>query len=681
VVVALSVAAAFGITRIRVDDSLSQLFRSDSAEFRQFEELSRRFPSSEFDVLVVVEGPKLLERESLEAMRNLASAVQLVDGVNGIISVFSARQPPAPGQLPAPLFPEDLPEGQAFGELVERVRANEIIRGKLLSEDGQLALVVLSLDQSIVEREGLRDVVGEIRKVVEEEMGKTGLKTQLSGVPVMQLEIRNAVERDRLLYNAIGFVAGCLIAVLFFRRVAFVFMAAAPPLVAILWSLGLLGWLDFRLNMFLNVITPLIMVMGFSDSMQITFAARDRLLAGDTPRQALRTALLVVGPACVVTVATAALSFVALLLADSHLIRTFGAAGALSTLISYVAVITLVPLFGVLFLRRTEGLVAKAKDNDRAVDALRHICGWVADHMVRRPVLYSALSILLVGGLVGVYTGLEPRYRLADQVPDREQAVEASGRLDAKLAGANPIHILIEFPPGANLYGPETLQVIGKVHGIVEQHSGVGNVWSLETLRRWLADKAGISDVGVLQAIREPAAPAPDPPVHLGVRGRRGGDRAHPRQGHQRAPAGGRQPRQGPVGRPREACRLPGLGHRALGHRGPQQRRHDRPAQPGPHRRDGVRGRDHRPRLPVGLRGGGQHPARACSRSWRRARCCRSWARGCNSRASWPSRSRSGSGSTPRSTTSTGCGSRRSPARTPRRASSARPCWSGRPSS
>ena len=42
----------------------------------------------------------------------------------------------------------------------------------------------------------------------------------------MQLEIRNAVERDRLIYNAIGFVAGCLIAILFFRRVSFMIIAA-----------------------------------------------------------------------------------------------------------------------------------------------------------------------------------------------------------------------------------------------------------------------------------------------------------------------------------------------------------------------------------------------------------------------------------------------------------------------
>jgi predicted RND superfamily exporter protein len=499
VVIALSLLAGFGIARIKVDDSLSQLFRSETAEFKQYEALSRRFPSSEFDVLVVVEGKTLLERASLEKVRDLVTDVQLVDGATGLISLFSARLPPERGQLPAALFPEELPRGAEYDRLIQRVKENEIIRGKLMSEDGELALIVISLDQQVVESKGLRDVVGEIRRTVEESLAGTGLKGQLSGVPVMQLEIRNAVERDRLIYNTIGFIAGCVIAILFFRRVSFMIMAAAPPLIAILWSLGLLGWLDFRLNMFLNVMTPLIMVMGFSDSMQITFAARDRLLAGENKFEALRNAILVVGPAVVVTDATAGLSFIALLISDSHLIRTFGAAGAISCLIAYVAVVTLVPLFGVLLLHKEASFAAAVKKSDTAVDALRRFCGFVAERMVRRPGLYSLVSLLVVAGLVFVYVNLQPRYRLADQVPDREQAVAASGRLDVKLTGANPIHMLIEFPKGASLYAPDTLDTIAAVHAVVEQQAGVGNVWSLHTLRRWLAEKAGITDVAVLK--------------------------------------------------------------------------------------------------------------------------------------------------------------------------------------
>ena len=42
-------------------------------------------------------------------------------------------------------------------------------------------------------------------------------------------------------------------------------------------------------------------------------------------------------------------------------------------------------------------------------------------------------------------------------------------------------------------------RVIGRVHAIVESQAGVGNVWSLETLRRWLREKAGVEDSAVLQ--------------------------------------------------------------------------------------------------------------------------------------------------------------------------------------
>ena len=143
--------------------------------------------------------------------------------------------------------------------------SNDIIRGKLLSEDGELALVVLALEPEVVARTRTPPRFARSEDVIADDLEGTGLNVKLSGVPVMQLEIRNAVERDRLIYNAFGFALGCLIAVVFFRRLSFMIIAAAPPLVAILLALGTLGWLGFRLNMFLNVMTPLIMVITFSD--------------------------------------------------------------------------------------------------------------------------------------------------------------------------------------------------------------------------------------------------------------------------------------------------------------------------------------------------------------------------------------------------------------------------------
>jgi uncharacterized protein len=45
ILIGLTIGAGFGLSRIKVDDSLSQLFRSNTPEFRQYEEVIR-FPGN-----------------------------------------------------------------------------------------------------------------------------------------------------------------------------------------------------------------------------------------------------------------------------------------------------------------------------------------------------------------------------------------------------------------------------------------------------------------------------------------------------------------------------------------------------------------------------------------------------------------------------------------------------------
>ena len=64
----------------------------------------------------MVEGKTLLQRGSIEKLRDQVTDLQLTDGVRGIVSLFSAREPPQGSELPAPLFPEQLPKGAEYGD-------------------------------------------------------------------------------------------------------------------------------------------------------------------------------------------------------------------------------------------------------------------------------------------------------------------------------------------------------------------------------------------------------------------------------------------------------------------------------------------------------------------------------------------------------------------------------------
>jgi uncharacterized protein len=487
-IVAISVFAALGLSLLKVDDSLSELFRTNTDEFRRYEEIDKRFPSSEYDVLIVAESADLLKKPQIEAFRRAIIDVQLAEGVSGVVSMLSARSKPNEAGYASPIVPDALPDGPEYDTIIKAMTTNEVVQGKFLSADGTLAMAVLSLDREAVAAEGAKKIIGGIKRAVEDELKPAGIKVQLTGAPVMQLEIRNAVERDQAVYNGFGLLFGASVALLFFRRLSLMLVAALPPILAVIWSLGLLGWLGFKLNLFLNVMTPLVMVMGFADSMQVTYAIRDRLRAGDTRAEALAFAMRVVGPACVLAHGTALLSFIALLFSDSGLIRTFGMAGSLATCVSYLAVIGALPLLGRLLIREGANGTSMKTGSDTAMETLSTLVGRIVDAVVRRPIVVTLLGLVLFAGFATAYRSLEPRYRLADQVPDREQALAATGRLDQKLTGANPVHVMIQWTGGQTLYDPATLAVIAKAQLVLEKEAGLGNVWSLESLRRWLRD-------------------------------------------------------------------------------------------------------------------------------------------------------------------------------------------------
>ena len=486
-IIMLSILGGMGLMRLRVDDSLSELFRTDTEEFRRYEEIDRRFPSSEYDVLVVVEGKDLLKKAQLEAFRRAIIDLQLADGVDGLVSMLSARAKPDATGYAAPTVPDELPDDpQAYDAIISQLRSNEIVAGKFLSPDGELALAVIALDRKAVEEQSAKVIIGGIADQLKKELGPVGLKSHLTGAPVMQLEIRNAVERDQILYNGLGLLFGATIAAIFFKRVSLMLLAALPPVLAVLWSLGLLGWIGFKLNLFLNVMTPLVMVMGFADSMQMVSAIRIRLREGDSKAQAVRFAVRIVGPACVLAHGTALLSFIALLFSQSGLIRTFGMAGALSVCISFIAVLLVLPLLGLLLIRNEGSLARDRSPADRLMDGLGKIVGWIVDRVVHWPLTTTLVALGSFLFLGHAYLQLEPRYRLADQVPDREQALGATERIDQKLTGANPVHIMIEWKTGESIYAPGPLGVIAAAHEVLEKQAGLGNVWSLESLRRWL---------------------------------------------------------------------------------------------------------------------------------------------------------------------------------------------------
>ena len=146
-----------------------------------------------------------------------------------------------------------------------------------------------------------------------------------------------------------------------------------------------------------------------------------------------------------------ALSFVALTFSNSDLIRASARPASSRPLIALVVGAHRSSRCSACCCCADEAaFVARIKGADIGVDALRRFCGWIAARMVtpagplqparpRRRRRRSASSM----------PTCEPRYQLADQVPDKQQAVAGQAASSTPNSPAsNPIDVLIEFPEG-----------------------------------------------------------------------------------------------------------------------------------------------------------------------------------------------------------------------------------------
>ncbi|MGI9406694.1 MAG: efflux RND transporter permease subunit [Hyphomicrobiaceae bacterium] len=495
VLVVITSICAIGITRLGSVDTLSELFRSSSPEFQNYAEMSRNFPASEFDVLAIIEGKKLLTPEMLEKLRLLHFDLELTDAAAGVISIFSVRDKPDATGFPPPLVPDELKPGPEHEALVRKILTNPLIEGKLVASDpdGQLVLFVVSLNKGNFSQRGLEQSVDEVRSTVSEILDGEPLSIQFAGAPVMHLEIRQAIERDRIIYNFSGFAMGILLCLALFRRFGLVMIAAMCPALAVIWTMGLLGLTGFKLNTFINVLPALVMVIAFSDAMHMIFSVRRSLRGGDSKANAILHAVRTVGPACALTSISTSIAMLTLTLTDSALIRTFGAAGSIATLLAFVGVILIVPAMCMLTIRDEEKFRAEEERRAQGIVWLTNLCTRLASWLAGHTRTIMAFGLILFAAMTAAHLQLEASYRLSDQVPDNKESVSASARLDKRLTGAHPIHIMLQWPEGKTVRSTEILSTIADVHAVMQKHPRIGNVWSVDTLSQWLAG-IGVTD-------------------------------------------------------------------------------------------------------------------------------------------------------------------------------------------
>jgi predicted RND superfamily exporter protein len=485
VVAALIVAAlagAWSARELRVGFDPEQLVAVESEVATDQARLDRVFGVSPPAVVVVLDargGPgPLTSDQGLVAMHRLALQLREIDGVARVEGLTTSRLPRAaleegtldsledaderveplvraivdaePDRFPAGLLSLGAPlalrpiggDGplsvEEAGEVRALIRSVPLVRGRLISDDERVAVIVALLSTS--DAGTAEQIVREVRARAAAS-ALDGVAVAVTGLPAMREEMNRALREDQLQLVGLAVLGTLIVLVVGMRSRAGVALPLGAVGIALALTMGLMAATGTTLNLLTNMLPPLLLTIGLAEAMHMVLRHGEEVRAGRDTVEAAIEAVKTMWLPCFVTTFTTAVGFAALMVAESSALRVFGGLAAAASMLGYVVTVTFVPAALPFFGAPVRAAPGEADALDRALLTL-------AERVGARPYLTIGVGAVVALVAVTVAQHVEVESRLLDQFARGTTIARTSETLESELDGFRTVELGLFAAPG-----------------------------------------------------------------------------------------------------------------------------------------------------------------------------------------------------------------------------------------
>lgn len=437
------------------------------------------FSLSRSDVVLVVRSDNFFTTENVRALRQVVDELEALEQVAGV--VWLDRVPPLNiFGLREPLLPRAAASETRFEAARQKAMNHPLVGGQLLSDDGKTLLMMIALDfRHIFDDAEATTKLKQTAMAAVAPFTKSDLSFQVTGPVPAALAAIEAHEANQLKYQLIGYGMILLMTIILFRGIRAVVIVALAPGLGVFWTIGAVQYFQYDGNPLIDVILPvLISLVGLTDGVHLMVQIRKLRADGLSPKDAARTGLQQVGIACFLTSLTTAIGFGSLTMADSRWVQEFGRCSVVGVCLTFVSVVTVIPLLCSTWLGREIHVGLKSSPIDRHLNRISVII----DAVLKRRQLFSFAGITATLLLFGVSMTLKPDQRESDGLPEKAEATQALHHIDKAFGGLEFSRVEVRWSDSVPSDSPEILTTIAAVDDLLRSEKLIGHPLSIRSL-------------------------------------------------------------------------------------------------------------------------------------------------------------------------------------------------------
>jgi uncharacterized protein len=444
IIVLLCSTAVMGYfaSKVQLSYEFTTAIPQDNPRLQEYKAFKAKFGEDGNLVVIGLDAKSLMNPTTFVAYHAFCAALQKTDGVANVMSIPTAVKIIKIKTDSS----ETLKSGAIFSNNTDSLAAEissfynyPFYQNLLFNSETQTHLIALRLKKEIMFTAKRIAVVADIEKQVTAFSDAQKVATHISGLPFIRSKMAMDVKQEMSLFLLASLGLTALILFLFFRNMSAVFFSLVTVIFGVIWGMGILYLMGFKITLLTGLVPPLIVVIGIPNCIYFLNKYHQEYAKQAIQAKALVLMVQRMGIVTLFTNLTAAIGFGVFCITKSKVLQEFGWVAWTSIIVVFFISLFFIPaIFS--YLAPPKAAHTTYLQNKSLLWIIRILEQWV---FKKRVVLFAVWGLALAIGLVGVCK-LKSVGFMVDDLPKNGKIFQDLKFFEKNFKGVMPMEIWID---------------------------------------------------------------------------------------------------------------------------------------------------------------------------------------------------------------------------------------------
>ncbi len=428
---------------IQMDYDLAQMVPDTDEDFIALKQFKELFGDDGNILAIGIKDSSIYEPQNFARLNYLAKAIGDINGVNNVLSIANLQQlqkNTEEQRFQMQPLNDDLPTTQeGLDSLLQKIADEKFYSGQLLNFDNGATAIVISVDEKVLNSADRQRLMDDIIQVGDAFEDKTSIELHYAGLPFVRSIMMGKVKQEIIKLLVLSVIVTAIILLIFFRSWDAVLFPLVVIFSVVIWSMGTLDLLGYKVTILTGLIPTIIVVIGIPNSIYLLNKYHQEFDLHGNKIKAISTIVRKIGVVTLITNFTTAVGFLVLAVTDIKLLREFGIVVGINIFATFFVSIILIP--AVFSYLPEPGRKQLKHLNFKMTDfAIKWLNNAVHGHRIK---IYIATVIIVATAFVGVFR-INSISFMVDDLPEDGKTKTDLRFFEQNFSGIMPLEVAID---------------------------------------------------------------------------------------------------------------------------------------------------------------------------------------------------------------------------------------------